>query len=704
MVMVMARGGESGVGPCALMLGVQDATTLPSEDELGRLMAAAEESGVTGDAAGGESEVPADLEGVLRQLESVTRELGTLKQGVAATAQVHVSELKRSRKWEQSMLSASSGEQHKRKREIQSQASELARLERQVLVQGQALKEMQLRLQQSDTGRDPQTGEFAEAVYHPLAHAGRLGAPTDSQIVALAYAMERTFPCKAVLSDLCKLLRFKAHATSPGGGRCSPREQFCNKRYSLDMWRDLAVNRGVFWSCYNFLLLRQPYSTLVDPSKGEPGVLSYHNSRFVSPPPGGRMPWHGAPEGVYTGPPPLPRLIYTASDSDGSELPASPSGVLLEPRRHSSATPLMSGLMLYSPLGRPASQPMGREALLPPPKRSPSGQLVRLSPASPGAPRGAARQRATIRRAPRMVGIGKPLRVGGKRATVDADEEEEESEGSEESEGEASGDSDGEEAAQSREEAALEAAKGRPTRKEKRETKEAQETEALEEARLYEREAELCHPDARRGGAEGAQRRDVRGGARRGLPCAHGQDRCSQGVRAGRDELRGVALSSGATPHGQRVGGAWFVCVCAWHVDARGLGWGVVGRRCAWRKPAVSRDWDMNGAVYEIHPWHVVRDLNSAYPVLAQGVGAHVRDGQARRLELGRAARESPVGSSWPRRSWCCARRPPSPSTCGACACGSSCPSSRAMGAGRRWAQSSCGCSAGGRRSPSCSS
>lgn len=489
------QGGESGVGPCALMLGVQDATTLPSEDELGRLMAAAEESGVTGDAAGGESEVPADLEGVLRQLESVTRELGTLKQGVAATAQVHVSELKRSRKWEQSMLSASSGEQHKRKREIQSQASELARLERQVLVQGQALKEMQLRLQQSDTGRDPQTGEFAEAVYHPLAHAGRLGAPTDSQIVALAYAMERTFPCKAVLSDLCKLLRFKAHATSPGGGRCSPREQFCNKRYSLDMWRDLAVNRGVFWSCYNFLLLRQPYSTLVDPSKGEPGVLSYHNSRFVSPPPGGRMPWHGAPEGVYTGPPPLPRLIYTASDSDGSELPASPSGVLLEPRRHSSATPLMSGLMLYSPLGRPASQPMGREALLPPPKRSPSGQLVRLSPASPGAPRGAARQRATIRRAPRMVGIGKPLRVGGKRATVDSDEEEEESEGSEESEGEASGDSDGEEAAQSREEAALEAAKGRPTRKEKRETKEAQETEALEEARLYEREAELCHPD-----------------------------------------------------------------------------------------------------------------------------------------------------------------------------------------------------------------
>ena len=201
------------------------------------------------DGDGTASPVPTDLESMWRKLEAVTREL------------------KRNRKRETGVLATCSQEQHKRKREMQGQASELVRLQRQVALQAQCLREVQLRFQQADTGRDPQTGEYAEPVYHPLADAGCLGAPTDSQIVALAYAMERAFPNKGDLADLCKLLRFKeGPVVMADRTRRSPREAFKAKAYELDMWRDVATNRGVFWSCYNYLLLRQPYSTLVDPS------------------------------------------------------------------------------------------------------------------------------------------------------------------------------------------------------------------------------------------------------------------------------------------------------------------------------------------------------------------------------------------------------------------------------------------------------
>ena len=103
------------------------------------------------------------------------------------------------------------------------------------------------------------------------------------------------------------------------------------------------------------------------------------------------MPWHGAPDGVYTGPPPLPYVsCYTASDSDSaaSSPPRLPC-VLARARRAATRAPRPSWAGWRSTRRRraPPRSPSGRDALLPPPKRlTPSllGQLLRLSPASTG--------------------------------------------------------------------------------------------------------------------------------------------------------------------------------------------------------------------------------------------------------------------------------------------------------------------------------
>lgn len=447
---------------CGVVLGMAGlVNTGPSDDQLESILSAVEDGGGFGvsavDADADTSTVPTDLQGVWRQLDALTRELDRVKRGYAATADMHMGELKRSRKWESGVLATCSNEQNKRKREIQDQASELQRLRRQVTLQEQCLREVQLRFQQADTGRDPQTGEYAEPVFHPLANVGAMGPPSDSQIVALAYAMERAFPIRGDLADMCKLLRFKeAQMSTSHGVRRSPREAFKARGYSLDMWRDVAANRPVFWACYNYLLLRQPYSTLVAPGVVM-GVLDYPNSKFVAPPLGRRMPWHGAPEGVYTGAPPPVRVLHVSGgSSDGGYLPMSPDWGAMAAVRHTGITPLLAGTELGSP-PRPRTD-------------------------SPGAPMG--RKRPGVTKALRMPATRvKPAvcHTGRGKDATDGEEEEGE-EGEYEEEDQASSDSDGEDA-QEREQAALDAAKTRPSRRTKREQAEASE---IEQAKLDE--------------------------------------------------------------------------------------------------------------------------------------------------------------------------------------------------------------------------